>query len=300
MHEPIPPTPPLASILNPPPAGWTETRFQGGLAWESVNGRLKALVSEARSRLLYFGEADGSLNLLSCPPQVSQPEQGTRASNWGGHRFWLGPQVRWVWPPLADWEFSPAASIETNGGLLLLQHPRTSPDYPALVRSYAWEGTRLRCTVSWADDGRLYYGMHVFPIETPASISVLRRVSAERPAGLVSVSMDGYGTKGFVGHPAYSEQGDFGVFTTGTPKGAKAGCFPQTLRLQRAGGWSLALHPGPNEGVAVGAADSGFLSQVWVGDASYDFAELEQLSPFLTGDASGKCSSTCYLEGTPP
>ena len=278
------------------PASWISTQFIGAPAWEAQCGAVKAVVSEARARLLYFGSVDGSCNLLCCPENTTSSSPGQPTSNWGGHRFWLGPQKRWVWPPLSDWEFSPAASVSSSGGVLHLTHPSTASDYPTITREYAFEAGRLRCTASWKDDARLYYGMHVIAVDVPAAFTFKLSKSQERPAGLVSVLLDGYDTRSLGLHPAFREMNGLGELVSGTSEKAKVGVFPQPLQIRREGGWLLSLHPGPHAGAAVGCSDSGFLSQVWVGDTTCVFAEMEQISPFLAGDGMGQCSSTCYLE----
>ncbi len=281
---------------------WTETRFLGSRAWQSRQGSQLAIVSEARCRLLYLGAADGSLNLLSAPAEPPAADSSNPSPNWGGHRFWLGPQQRWVWPPLAEWEASPAASASTSaaGAVLTLTHPRTDSLYPALTRDYAWEGTRLRCTVRWKDDGRAYYGMHVVAVEAPAEISAQLHRCQATPEGAVAVRMDGFDTQGVLSHPAATTTGDTLILRSGADRPAKVGLSPQPLRCARASGWSLVMSPGPTTGVPIGSSDQGFLSQVWVGLPRVPFAELEQLSPFLLGDKSGHCSSTCYLEAIAP
>jgi hypothetical protein len=289
-----------ASTSETAAGAWTETRFLGARAWQSRQGGQLAIVSEARCRLLYLGAADGSLNLLSAPANPPAADASDPSPNWGGHRFWLGPQQRWVWPPLADWEASPAASASAAGAVLTLTHPRGVSHYPTLTREYAWEGTRLRCTVRWKDDGRAYYGMHVVAVDAPAEISGQLHRCQATPEGAVAVRMDGFDTRGVVSHPAATVAGDTLTLRSGAERPAKMGLSPQPLRCARASGWSLVMSPGPATGVPIGASDQGFLSQVWVGLPRVPFAELEQLSPFVLGDTSGLCSSTCYLEAIAP
>ncbi|MFA5263835.1 MAG: hypothetical protein WC378_08400 [Opitutaceae bacterium] len=281
-------------------SAWNKTTFLNEAAWSSRQGEIMAIVSEVRCRLLYLGAADGSLNLLSAPSPRPIPTTSIPAPNWGGHRFWLGPQKRWVWPPISDWEFAPASSVRAKGAVLIMEHLCTDKNYPALTREYAWEGTRIRCTVRWKDDGRAYYGMHVIAIDVPAEIPVLLKRTEDRPLGLVFVEMNGCKTEGFLPHPAFRDAGGKGTLVSGSPKSFKCGLAPQPLRVARAGGWTLTAHPGPTEGATIGSSDAGYLSQIWVGDSHATFAELEQISPILLGDDSGKCSSTCYIEATAP
>jgi len=277
---------------------WTRTEFLGAPAWQSQSGNTLAIVSEQRCRLLYLGTADRSLNLLSAPAKPAEPTPDNSAPNWGGHRFWLGPQARWIWPPLKGWEFSAAAKCSTSGGELSLSQPSSDANYPDLTRSYAWEGTRLRCTVSWKDDGRAYYGMHVVAVDAPAEISAVPTTSPTAPEGVVAVRIDGFDTTGITAHPAARRNGTALAFRTGSERNAKVGFTPQPLRCVRAAGWTLVMHPGPSTGVPIGASDAGHLTQLWVGQPHVPFAELEQLSPILLGDKDGLCSSTCFLEAS--
>lgn len=279
---------------------WAPTEFLGEKAWASKQGAVLAVVSEARGRLIYLGKGDGSLNLLSAPAVRAAPTNADSSPNWGGHRFWLGPQARWIWPPLTDWEYSAAARVSVEDAVLKLEFPRANCDYPALAREYAWQGTRLRATVRWKDDGRAYYGMHVFALQAPAEIIATTRKSAEFPAGFVSVRLDGYDVSGFLPHKAVREENGRVWLRSGLAKSAKYAFPVQTLSVPRADGWVLELHPGPSEGVPVGSSDGGFLSQAWIGDASGAFSEIEQLSPLLLGDERGLCSSSCFVEAVPP
>ena len=118
---------------------WEKSTWQGEPAWASIHGPVRAIVSEARARLIYLGAADGSYNLLNAP--TPRPAEG---QNQGGHRFWLGPQYRWVWPPLKEWEFSAAAQVSTRAdGRRSLNHraagaePPTTHPSPTLFQQTA-------------------------------------------------------------------------------------------------------------------------------------------------------------------
>lgn len=288
----------LSQDTKPVSSPWVETSFAGERAYEAASGEQTAIVSVSRCRLLYLGAADHSNNLLSAPATAQTPDTENQAPNWGGHRFWLGPQLRWTWPPLTDWEFSAAASVSCTGDTLTLVHPHTEAAYPALTREYAWEGTRLRCTIRWKDNGKAYYGMHVVAVDAPAQLSLALHPELAAPEGVLAIRIDGFDTKGVEQHPAVSMAPDHATLSvkSGSEKSAKLGVLPQTLCCERSGGWTLRMHPGPSTGVAIGASDAGRLTQVWVGQAHVPFAELEQLSPLLLGDQTGTCSSTCYLE----
>ncbi len=280
-------------------AAWHRTRWKGEPAWESVHGEVRAVVSEARCRLVYLGAADGSFNLLNAPDSAPMPDAHDVSPNWGGHRFWLGPQKRWVWPAPADWEHAAAKSVVVDHGALVLQQPHTDPQYPALRREYAWDGRGLRCTVSWKDDGRPYYGMHVVALNLPFRI-VTRLVRWEEvPDGLVDVQMQAPRVKGVLPNPCVEVRGDQATIVAGRAT-LKSGYVPQPLTVERPGGWELSMVPGPHEGVAIASPDFGYLSQVWVGGPQYDLAEIEQLTPYLIGGRDGRCSSTIHLVALPP
>lgn len=276
-------------------ARWQSVQWQGEAAWASTAGSVQAVVSEARARLVYLGAADGSLNLLNAPSP--QPPAG---QNQGGHRFWLGPQYRWVWPPLKEWEFSAAAKVTARSdGTLVLEQPHHDTKYPALTREYAWLGSRLRCTVRWRSNGLPVFGLHVIPVNAPVQITARLLKWEEVPQGMVPARMVDVPAPLQLPDPAISLANDTATIRSGI-KRLKLGFIPQILQIERAQGWKLAVGPGPYEGLAVGSADQGYLSQIWVGDAKDELAELEQLSPYLIGDASGLCASSIEVEAVPP
>lgn len=288
----------LATALSAAPT-WEKAEWHGEPAWRSAQGAVAAIVSETRARLVYLGAADGSQNLLNAPVPHPQPTAQNPSPNQGGHRFWLGPQHRWVWPPLPEWEHAPAAGVSGDGPVLTVRMPHLNRDYPAIVREYAWEGARLRCTARWPDDGRPYFGLHVVPIDAPATISARLVKWDEVPAGLVVARMIDPEPPFQPPHPSVTLSDDRATLVSRVRR-FKAGFAPQVLTVDRVGGWRLSVHPGPHEGVALGSADQGYLSQVWVGGPDDDLAELEQLSPYLRGDARGQCASTIYIEALPP
>lgn len=280
-------------------ADWVKTSWQGEDAWMATQGAVRAVVTEARSRLIYIGSPDGACNLLNAPVPREPPTAGDPSPNQGGHRFWLGPQRRWIWPPLGEWEYSPAAGVSAAGALLTVVQMRRNPEYPAVTREYAWEGGRLRCTARWRDDGRPYFGIHVVPVDVPFAVTARLVRWDEVPDGAVAAKMDGREPDLALPHPSISVAGDLATVASGH-KTVKVGFAPQALTIARPGGWTLSVQPGPWEGVALGSPDHGYLSQVWVGSPKDRLAELEQLTPYLRGDANGNCSSTIYIEATPP
>ncbi|WP_404424136.1 hypothetical protein [Nibricoccus sp. IMCC34717] len=285
----------LLLAVNLAAATWEKTVFQGEAAWKSTGAAGVAIVSEARCRLLQLSPAGSDATLLNAPTEAQKKFHPEWEPNWGGHRFWLGPQARWVWPPLPEWENAAAEKVEIVGDALVLTHPRVNTAFPQLIREYAWEGARLRCTVKWRDDGRAYYGMHVFVVDAPTEIEVALAASPDAPEGIVAVRMDGTDTTGVLDRTPLKREGDTVRLVSGAEKWAKVGFRPQVFRVHRAGTPVLRVEPGPTTGAVVGACDHGYLSQLWVGPAFVPFAEVEQLSPFLLGDKSGWCSSTAYL-----
>ena len=276
---------------------WEKSKWQGESAWISVNDGVRAVVSEARSRLIYLGAADGSFNLLNAPLPLLRPSPDNPWPNQGGHRFWLGPQHRWIWPPPTEWEYAPTQVATAKNGVLTLYHAHINKDYPALAREYAWEGCRLRCTVRWKDDGREYFGLHVVAVNTPFAITTRLQKSQDVPAGLVVARMVDPEKPIKLPHPSITIDGDTAT-VRGEIQSVKLGFTPQSLTIDRPHGWKLSVLPGPATVATADAPDQGYLSQVWVGDKIHDLAELEQLTPVLKGDASGQCSSTIYIEAT--
>lgn len=289
----------MAPVSYSAEPGWVRTNWRGDAGWTAANGPVLAVVIEARSRLIYLGSLDGGFNLLNAPYPKALPAAGDPSPNQGGHRFWLGPQSVWKWPPLKEWEYSPAASVAASGAVLTVVQEHIDPGYPAVVREYAWEGGRLRCTARWRDEGRPFFGIHVIPVDVPLSLAARLVRTAEIPAGAVAAQMVDPEPALELPHPSVTVDGDVATVTSGI-KTLKAGFSPQALTIARPHGWKLSVQPGPCEGVAVGTPDHGYLSQVWVGSEKFDLAELEQLSPYLKGDAHGLCASTIYIEATPP
>lgn len=278
---------------------WQKTIWRGESAWSSTQGAVRAVVTEVRSRLIYIGSLDGTVNLINAPYPQTLPDEKNRWPNQGGHRFWLGPQKRWVWPPLTEWEYSAAASVTSTGAVLTLHEPHHNTAYPAITREYAWEGTRLRCTAHWPDNGRSYFGLHVVPVDVPFTVRARLAKSEAVPAGAVVAEMVNPESPLTLPHPSVTIEGDFAVMQSGI-KIVKLGFKPQALTIDRPQGWKLSVLPGPTEGLALESPDQGYLSQVWVGGPEHDLAELEQLSPHLRGDANGRCASSIYIEATPP
>jgi hypothetical protein len=286
----------LSSAARPSPAAsWHRTTWEGEPAWAAESGEVLAIVSEARARLIHLGPAGRGSNLLSAPVPRPEPKDAGEAPNWGGHRIWLGPQKRWVWPPPRDWEFSSAAASHADGETLVLVHARSDPDLPALERRYRWDGDMLDCTVRWREAREPWYAMHVVAVDAPIAVTVSLRAWDEVPEGWVEVSMQGFATTGLRTHSALEEHGDGRITVRSGRKGGKWGFAPQPLTVARSGGWQLIVEPGPWTGLALGSPDQGYLSQVWVDAGESAFSELEQLSPYLLPEADGWSTSTVRL-----
>lgn len=278
---------------------WEGTTWHGEPAWTSVHGTVRAVVTTARERLIHLGSVDGIVNLLNAPYPHVLPSEQQPWPNQGGHRFWLGPQKSWVWPPPTDWEYAAAAAVRVDGGVLIVEQPLTDSSYPAITREYAWEGARLRCTARWRDAGRPYFGMHVIPVDLPFVGSARLSKTTEVPLGLVDVRLEGAAADNFLPHPAVTIDHEQATLSGGR-KVIKVGFVPQSLTVARVKQWTLSVLPGPHEGIALDSPDLGYLSQIWVGAPEHDLAELEQLTPYLRGNAQGVCASTIYLAATPP
>jgi len=288
---------PAASLSAPPV--WEKTTWRGETAWSSTQGAVRAVVTVIRCRLIYIGSSDGTVNLINAPYPQTLPSGHDRWPNQGGHRFWLGPQSLWQWPPLTEWEYSAAAAVTTAGPVLTLHERHDDPAYPAITREYAWEAGRLRCTASWRDDDRPYFGLHIVPVETPFSITARLERRAGVPAGAVLAQMIAPEPPLTLPHPAITIEGDRATVRSGL-KVVKLGFVPQALTITRPLGWTLSVQPGPHQGVALADPDQGYMSQVWVGGSEHKLAELEQLSPHLRGDAKERCGSSIFIEATPP
>jgi hypothetical protein len=279
--------------------GWVRTEWRGEEAWTATRGAVRAVVTGERSRLIYLGPADGSLNLLNAPYPRTPATPVDPSPNQGGHRFWLGPQERWKWPPPSEWEYSPAAAVRADGAVLTVTLQHRDASYPAITREYAWEGGRLRCTARWKDDGRPYFGIHIVPVDVPFSVAARLERSAAAPAGAVAAQIVGPAPALALPQPAISVDGGWATVSSGISQ-VKVAFSRQPLTIARPRGWTLSVQPGPSEGEDAGSPDHGYLSQVWVGPGKYNLAELEQLTPYLRGDARGRCASTIYIEATPP
>jgi hypothetical protein len=203
-----------------------------------------------------------------------------------------------VWPPLADWEYSAAQAVQLQHDCLVLEQPRQNPAYPAITREYAWVDHQLRCTARWTDPQGEFFGMHVVAVDTPMTASALLVRCPQVPLGLVQVQMDDTAPDDFLPHPAVS-LGDRAIVHSGEAR-LKVGFVRQPLTVDRPAGWQLSVQPGPHCGTVGPLPDHGYLSQIWVGGPEDDFAELEQLTPYLRNEGPHPCASTLFLAAIPP
>jgi hypothetical protein len=139
--------------------------------------------------------------------------------------------------------------------------------------------------------------MHVVAVDTPFSITARLEPCEAAPSGLVLARMVDEVPPIQLPHPAISVDRGFATVHAGIRE-VKLGFFPQPLIIERPDGWGLSMQPGPCGGACLEMPDHGYLSQLWVGDDCSDFAEIEQLTPLVRGDDSGKCFSTIFLEAT--
>jgi hypothetical protein len=139
--------------------------------------------------------------------------------------------------------------------------------------------------------------MHVIAVDRPFTITARLEAGDAAPAGLVFARMVDEVPAIQLPHPAISVSDGSAMVRAGILE-TKLGFVPQTLATERADGWSLSMHPGPSGGPRGEMPDNGYLSQVWVGDESSEFAEIEQLTPLLRSNDSGKCFSTIFMEAS--
>ncbi|MFT3784222.1 MAG: hypothetical protein QM790_19610 [Nibricoccus sp.] len=183
--------------------------------------------------------------------------------------------------------------------MLTLRHTNLNSEYPAITREYTWEDSRLRCTARWKDNGSTYFGLHVVAVDTPFAATGRLKKSKEAPIGLVVAQMVAPAEPIHLPHPSIQVDNAHATVLSGIET-IKLGFPPQPLTIDRPQGWKLSLQRGPHSAETTATPDNGYLSQIWVGDRTQNLAELEQLTPYLKGDISGSCSSTVYLEATPP
>ena len=273
---------------------WQSFRWNGEPAWASDSGDWRAVVSVERARLIYLGPRNGDANLLYAPPL---PQEYFRQR--GGHIFWLGPQSEWTgkwgaWPPPAEWEQQPAASIQTDGAQLSLSHPCPDPSRPQLRRSYRWQGDTLLCEVAWSGGTGDHQAIQILQLPPRATVEA-RRLASEAPG---FVRFDTNGKQSFepvvLGDEVTLVSEKIARFSArATP--AKFGFRPHTLDA-RIGGYGLELGRGELHGVTLDSPDRGFETQVFLGNTTYPFVEIEQLTPRLKNRGPTQNSFTILIK----
>lgn len=282
----------LSCVARAMAGGWTRTEWRGEKAWAAVSAHgWTALVSEERARLVSLTPPGCDVNLLFADLKDK--------FSWGGHRFWLGPQTAWavVWPPPVDWETSPAAVVEADGGVLRVSHPHTDKNYPRVSRTYEWRGRVLHCTASWSD--ARFQGIHILQVPTAAVVRVKRKVAESLPLGYVLLPIfrrPDVLTDREVSPAVARVEGDDIVLRYANVA-EKIGVAPQEI-VAEIGAHRLSLRRGRMDGMSATRPDLGMLTQVFLGSDESSFTEIEQLTPL---GGPGEAVSEILLEpATPP
>lgn len=265
-------------VASLPASDWTPVLWRGEKAWQSASQGWVATVSEERSRLVSITRLGEGSNLLY--------ESSREGISWGGHRGWLGPQSAWqpAWPPPRDWESSAASRVVVSGSLLTLTHPRLDPQYPALTRTYEWQGDVLHCRLSWR--GGRFYGIHIVQLPRGAVVTVQRAVTPDLPLGYALVPIyrrPNILTDVPIARAVSRINGD-AVTLRHANQSEKVAFFPQTI-FARIGKYRLQMQRGDQSGFSSSEPDMGLLTQVYLGDRINPFIEIEQLSPYARGRA---------------
>ncbi len=254
-------------------ADWTPTTWSGERAFASDEGKLRAIVSVERGRLVYFGGADGGSNLLFAPTA-----RGGRVG-WGGHRVWLGPQSEWGWPPPAAWEASAAESATTRDGKLELTMPDAGQGWPRLTRVYFWSEGALHCDVRLSGGSRSAQIIQIFQTP-PATVPALRAEPAPgAPRGYVQVHMGRQPSPRYEFEtPPHVAVVDDLVRLKFLDRTEKLGFKPQPIAA-KLGDVHWVVARGVSTGAELSVPDDGYATQVYLGSGESQLIELEQLSP---------------------
>lgn len=258
---------------------WSPSQWNQETCWRSTSGHWEAIVSSNRARLVYFGTDDERHNLL----YPSGALDLATAPDWGGHRFWLGPQWKWnpIWPAPPDWERSPADRIETDGATLTMRAAHRATGFPAISRAYTWLNGELRVKAIWAGDS--YQGIHIFQVPMTAEIEAKSESSLAllRGFGLLQAGSSQPPTTRFANSPAVLKEIRVGQFLIRYRKvEAKLGFNPGTLTIYE-GKYGFRLERGDVAGRAGDRPDGGLLTQVYTGDSTNPYMEAEQLSALM-------------------
>ncbi|MBE2213767.1 MAG: hypothetical protein IAE82_07845, partial [Opitutaceae bacterium] len=202
---------------------------------------------------------------------------------------WLGPQIEWpaIWPPLAAWERSAAASHAMRGGWLELAMPESGSGWATVTRAYRWDGDTLLCRVSLASGAHAAQVMQIVQVPAAAIVRVARaRPSAAAPAGffVLRVGQQDQVVREFDWPAHATREADGGLRWRPTGAVIKVGFAPQPL-VATIGAYELSVAPAGETGAVVGEVDDGFTTQLYLGREGVPFIELEQLSSrFAAGD----------------
>ena len=276
----------LALVLSGTTAqAWQPCAWNGEKAWQETSGPWLAIVSSERERLVYLGPArDPQLNLLFSPLDRTK-------GDWGGHRFWLGPQKEWsvFWPPLSEWEAKAAKSVEVNGDELILTEPHDDPALPALKRIYAWKSGGLVLTAEWSGGNRDWQGIHILQIPGTATARVRAPVSRDLPNGYALLPLADRSAieTNFNESPCVTREKDLlTIRRQGTED--KIGVAAGEITV-REGAYGLRISPATYTGTVTGPTEDATVpTQIYAGTDAYPFLEVEQLTPRLRAPASAR------------
>ena len=275
------------------PLPWKKTIWENENAFRSVSGKALAIVSEERGRLVYLGSLDGQTNLIATPSERRTPSEPNEAPDWGGHRFWLGPQKKWFWPPLPDWEHSPAQATKLQDETLSFLMPHSDRSYPQIRRSYRWTGDgRLCCKCDWQSNGTPFYGMHVIAVQPFEQLRLSLQKSSAAPEGYLRIQMDGTDSRPTSLIAAEKDAASLSAADE-NEGGLKIGFPLQTITISRQG-LSMKMEPGEYSGEIGEEVDSAYRTQIWCRKEN-PFSEIEQISPYLAAPEGGWISHSVHL-----
>ncbi|MBK1875503.1 hypothetical protein [Pelagicoccus mobilis] len=255
---------------------------------KSADGAWLAHVSIPRARLTYFGPANLSQNLLRVTPPPL-PQHGPHAPSWGGHIVWMLSDAlpHWKWPPLREWEYTPAAQIENYAGALSLIRPQVHPKFPALGRSYHWEGNTLVCESFWTPTQSAHHlAIHTLHVPFNAQIEL----SQTSLKGTFK-ELDGFS---ITEHPVADRPGLTLDQTTAkicpSSQSAKY-AFPTQEIAAHIDNYRLSMQRLNASSNELDNPFTDLLTHVWIAsqDLESPFIEIEQASPYLTPGLDGYC-----------
>ena len=276
---------------------WHHATWQGESAFEATSGSIRAIVSVARARLIYFGSVDGRHSLLFAPATRDDP------AGWGGHRLWLGPQSEWPggWPPPQAWEASPPESVTRSGPRLELVLHASGDGWPRLTRSYIWEGVDLHCEAHMAGGTRPAQFIQILQLPPTADVSVQPTVTDEVPNGYVLLHLGRKPSpqRVFPTPPHVSKEDGGRLRLVFLNRREKLGFNAQPL-IATMGAATLRVASGVSTGNVLSTPDEGFVTQVYLGGGESQLIELEQLSPLYPAGADASFEIIVSATGIAP